>query len=224
MDDARDWHVSFDENEHPNKVLLRELGRAQERFYRDIAALQENALAKDKVFEGTELAEAIEGVPLVMPAYLVINPPGILALSNGGLMPADIIQNEHTAVKYDHRIRVVGTKLYLNASAAFQELMGAEASSQIQAWSAWVDVAALRLSYVPNPAHPTTLGEDLTAPDGARAYLIGALVDFMLGRKTIEGSEVAKLAKRASDDMDRVVKSFLDIAGQGASWSVARVG
>ena len=93
INEARDHHGAFSPIRHGDTLCARALSRAVERFYRSVVMMGcEDVLAEDVVFDEDDIAEALTGTPLDLPAYLKIT--GALVSSDQGIYSVTILENE----------------------------------------------------------------------------------------------------------------------------------
>ena len=117
--------------------------------------------------------------------------------------------------------RLSGRKLLLAYGEDFQDEMSPPLPTTLAAQSLWADVQALRLTLVPLPEQLTDPTEKFTAPDDARLYFIGALVEFMARRSTeIPAQDRAALIAQAQTDQADVLAMYSVRTSNETAWTV----
>jgi hypothetical protein len=221
ISEARDFHVSFSQQVHPDTLCFNEIVRAQDRLYRILAEVAEAALAEDEVFDEEDIQAAILGTPLTMPDYLKVIM--LVVAVPSGLFSVSVAQDERVAGDRTFRARLIGRDLYLNQPTAFQDELPDDMASSLQEYSEFDSATALRLTYVPIPTAPTALNSVLDAPDEAKPYLLGSLVSFLSRRSPAVGPHGPTLVAQAEADMDLVIQMFTSRAANETGWHVSKV-
>jgi len=223
IDEAREFHISFDPQTHPTTMLLRALHRAEERFFDVVANIAPDALATELVYDEAAIAAGVLGGTLTIPAYRAILPTGVL-VSDQGIFPVAIVSDEESGGGNVLQVRVVGRSLYIAQSTAFQAEMPSDISSGLQDYSYFKDATALKLNYVPSPEPITDLGATLVSPDDSRRFLQAELVRFMANRDPSLGAEKVGITADAAMLQDDVVEQYANRSGAESRWYVSQVG
>ena len=223
IDEAREFHIYFDKEAHPDTMLLRALHRAEMRFFDLVATLAPGALAVDKVFDKTDIDAAVLGAPLVMPAFRALLPTALL-VDNLGIHPVSLHEDEESAGGATYMIRVIGRELYLAQPAAFQAEIPALTLESMLNRFGLSEATGLRVSYIPQPAPITDLGATLVSPDDARRYLQAELVKFMALRHPELARERQGLLTEAAMLQEDVIAFYTARSAAETRWYVSRVG
>ena len=219
IDEARAYHDSFTPIRHPEKVCRQELRRAELRFYHYIAAVADGALAVDVVYSASDIATALAGTPLTVPAYIKILTS--LVAVDQAIFGMTIFQDEFSAGESQYEARLIGRNLYLIQPAAFQAQMDSGLSAGLQADSEYVEADAIRLTYVPEPPELTTPTQLLIAPDDARVFFVGSLVEFLARRAGgAMGPDRGPVIAGAQEDKKMVLDAYASRSANETSWSV----
>jgi len=162
IEEARDLHPAFDDNSHPDKVLVRFVNRYQ------TGLLAEALTRYPSLYSTTQdialpLADFAAGEALTEPLFV----QDVVALKNGEETPVVIIPYEH---RHDPQPFycgwIVNRRLFLNGKA-----------------SNWATFSGgLRVRYATTPAAITGEDDVLILPDHARECLVAACAQFMAGR------------------------------------------
>lgn len=219
--EARDHHESFTPVRHLERMCRQELRRAELRFYHYIAAVAEGALALDTVYSASDIATALAGTPLTVPAYIKILTS--LVAVDQAIYKMTLFQDELSAGESQYEARLIGRLLYLIQPAAFQAEMDSSFAASLQTDSEYVEADAIRLTYVPEPPALTTPTQVLIAPDESRVFFVGSLVEFMARRSNrgvIDASDRREVIAGAQEDKKMVLDAFASRSANETSWSV----
>ena len=223
IDEAREFHISFIEEIHPTTMLLRAVYRAEARFFDIVANIAPDALAVDLVFDAADIAAAILGGALTIPAYRSLLPTGVL-VNDQGIFPVAITSDEESSGGNPLTVRVVGRSLYLAQPTAFQAEMPSSVSTTLQNYSYFDGASALRLTYIPSPEPITDLEATLVSPDDARRFIQADLVKFMALRDPGLERERPGLMAEASMIQEDVIAFYERRSGGETRWYVSTVG
>lgn len=224
IEEAREFHMTFNALAHPSTMLLRALHRAEARFFDLVTNLSGSDLATEIVYDTADIAAGVLGGALTIPAYRALKPLGILVRPDG-IFPVSITSDEESMGRNPVSVRVVGRSLYIAQSTAFLAEMPADISESLTDNSVFADATALRLTYVPSPVPYTGLGDTLVAPDDARRFLQGELVSFMANRGTgIDASDKRDLKANAMMMQEEVLDFYANRAGGETRWYVSEIG
>lgn len=225
IEEAREHHESFVAARHLEQTLRRELQRAELRFYHHLAQVAEGAVALETVFTAANIATALTGSPLTVPSYIKIL--SLLVARHGAIYAVAIGQDERADGFGVFRARLIGRNLYLTQPTAFQAQMPADMVTALTKSSPFKEADALRLTYVPLPAALTSPTQVLTAPDEARNYFVGCLVEFMARRSGSDAlgvQERLELLELAGGDKAAVLDAFAARSANETGWHVSMVG
>lgn len=223
IDEAREFHISFDQITHPTTMMLRALHRAEARFVDVVANIAPDALATELVFDAAAIAAGVAGGALTIPTYRALLPTGVLVTTRG-LYPVGISSDEQSGGGNVLQVRVVGRSLYIAQSTAFQAEMPGDISSDLQDYSYFEDGEALKLTYIPAPEPIATLGATLTTPDDSRRFLQAELVKFMALRSPNIGQERTGIMAEASMLQEDVIEQYARRSAGETRWYVSQVG
>lgn len=219
--EARDHHESFTPVRHLERMCRQELRRAELRFYHYVAAVADGALAVDTVFSASDIATALTGTPLTVPAYIKLLTS--LVAVDQAVYGMTIFQDEFSRSGSQYEARLIGRNLYLIQPQAFQAEMDPALSQGMQTDSSFVEADAIRLTYVPEPPELTTPTQALIAPDEARVFFVASLVEFMARRSSrgvIDVSDRRDIIGAAQEDKKMVLDGYASRAANETSWSV----
>lgn len=164
INDARDLHPTFDDNTHPDAVMVRALNRGQQEIYND-------ALTRYPSFQATiqevelPLDDFDAGVALEVPIFVA----DVTRTSQNEESPLDIIPYDH---RFDgnqpyFRCWIMSGTLYLAGPA-----------------SLWSDVTKLTIRYSAECPDLVDLESTLVLPDSARSALVAYCAQVMAARGT----------------------------------------
>lgn len=162
VDEARDYHPSFDDNSHPTKVLIRRLSRVQE------------YLLAEAMKRYPSLWSEEQSVPLPLPVFedgVALDSP--FFLHDVQVTRADGLTEPVILIPYDHRFDrqtlyhgwVVDQQLYLGGNAAV--------------WARWNELV---IRFAKKPPELTSAASVMVIGDLAREACMTALCSFMAGR------------------------------------------
>lgn len=192
INDARDLHPAFDDNTHPDAVMLRALNRAQQELFGDTlvrypsfkAVLQEVALPLD---------DFTAGIALEVPLFV----SDVTRTSQGEESPLAVLPWDH---RFDgnqpyYRCWIDSGVLYLAPPA-----------------SIWTTVDQINIRFASEPTDLVALEDTLAMPDSARSALVNALAQVMAGRGTqrqdIQPPSVAYYSQIASDSREKYLTNL----------------
>lgn len=164
IEDARDLHPAFDDNTHPDGVLLRALNRLQMQLM-GRALERYPSLYSDTETIALPLTDFALGVSLTQP-FFVDDLVGVRAGCTD--TPIPIIPYEHRSDAQPHLFAyLVNRFLFLGRKA-----------------SAWNGLDSLTIRYTTTLPQLATLEDELVIPDEARTALSLALAEVMAARGT----------------------------------------
>lgn len=219
--EARDHHESFTPQRHLERVCRQELRRAELRFYHYIASVAEGALAEETVYSAADIATALAGTALVVPAYIKILTS--LVAVDQAIYGITIFQDEFSSGESQYEARLIGRNLYLIQTAAFQAEMDPSFATALQTDSEFVEADAIQLTYVPEPPALTTPAQVLIAPDEARMFFVGSLVEFLARRSSkayMDSEDRRILIGAGQEDKKMVMDAYASRSANETSWSV----
>jgi hypothetical protein len=217
IDEAREFHIHFDEHAHPTTMLLRALHRAEMRFFDLVATIAPGALAVDVVFDEDDLTAALEGTPLELPDNRAVLPLAVLSNANG-IFPVSLMQDEESAGGGEYMLRLIGRQLHVAQPAAFLATLSEDAEEAIYNPFTVVEATGLRVSYIPQPAPITSLDATLVSPDDARRFLQAEIVKFMALRDPGMASERAGLITEAAMLQEDVIAFYTARSAAETRW------
>jgi hypothetical protein len=226
INEVRDFHEAFTPDLHPDTMLMRAVNRAEASFFDKVSQIAEGALATDVVFDGAAISTALAGTALTMPAYRSVNPLALLVREEG-MFPISFAQDEASAGGTRGLLRLTGRSIYLIQATALQAEMPAAFLADLQEQSIFYGALALRVTYVPTATAAAALSTTLTAPDDAKRFLIGHVLQFMLGRDKQSGmnyAEKANFRQEAQTLQDEVIEFYASRTASETRWYVNPVG
>lgn len=191
IDEARDHHISFDFEEFPQKMVLRQLSRALREFYAEVTEINESCLAEVVSLTSAEIATALSAGSYTMPDNIRVLDADARLASSEKRVPVFIYASAH-------RLDTIHfPAIYLMGQGAVRLTSQSEQSG----WSAsgWDDFQDLRIWYVPVPTAVTSSSDTITLPGFVQDALVSYLVRFMAGRK---GREVMMDLQGVLDQVD----------------------
>lgn len=164
IDEARDWHPTFNVRDHPDKALLRALDQYQRTLIARIVQVNED-YSRTILTTALPLATFANGITL--PANLLVTGAEFLDIS-GNRHEVDLrpmMYRDDPAPRYT---------LFIGANVAY--LRGAA-----QDWNA---IQSIDIAYIPVPTALALLTDVLTIGDSARRSLVMHLCYMMATRGT----------------------------------------
>lgn len=175
VDAARDFHPSFNEEQHPDKGLLRQLSRDEKRLIGLLAERSEDRVASSITWNQDVIGvNAFAGTPLIMPQYVsLVDAKVYMDSTTGNEAPVLITASRQhpEAIVRGPQIHVQGQLLYL--------LIPRGVPGYRTGWEAF---NRLTVRYIPVAPPLTTLEQVLTIPDFAETALVENLAAWLAGR------------------------------------------
>jgi hypothetical protein len=191
VDEARDLHPAFDDNSHPDKIVVRFLSRFQLALISD-ALTRYPSLWSTTQDEPMPLADHAAGIALTAPLFVY----DVVVLKGDRELPVVVIPYEHRHdPRPDRSAWIVNRRLYLDGKA-----------------SAWAGSDAIRIRYATTPTALTSEDSVLILPDTAREALVTSAAAFMAGRgsqrRDIEAPNYRQFAANAEVERERFLKNL----------------
>lgn len=227
MDQARDFHDSFDPRRVPEKAALRQLSRLQRRLAEKVAAHTEEALATvvsfDKATVDAAASAGITGGGIPLPEHiLVLRAYTYRAAvpSTLGKIPVDLVtyvNREAESLRVFPSAYLMGQRLYpVNTYEAGGFYIKGDTNIQ----HGWEDLNGLDVLLVPTPAELQTPADLLTLPDSTHDGLVTMLAGWMAQRRGVL-KEMPFLKEELQDAEETAIATLV---GQDttSTWTVTR--
>jgi hypothetical protein len=205
IDEARDYHVAFDDRGTPDKAMLRTLSRIERKLAQDISVVAENSLAVTQNY--VNVAGMLEnGIPV--PEHLLVLQATI---SSGGY-----IHPLHM-VSWADRLSE-GVRRHPSAYITGQRLMLGNPSLHRAGGAGWSAVDGITVTYVPVPPPLTSLSQPISLPDQAHTALVTNLAWWLAVRYGMQ-RELRGLEDSARAAEESLIMSLAD-QGSTSTWMV----
>lgn len=189
IEQARDFHPAFLNNDHSDKMLLGVLSRLQRQLYEQVVKLNEEALAENYTLAIADIlaAEDTQGGVVLPDHYLVIS--ALLRYSTGTMAPVEFVDYRAEEAEFP-AAALIGQELFPFPSIRWED----------------TNIEDMLIRYVPVPAKLTALTSELSLPVQAEDALVMGLVLFMATRANVMG-ELPSILEQAQAS----VTSFVDM-------------
>lgn len=225
VDQARDYHISFDPRRVGEKMALRYLSRYQRRLAEKITAMSEEALASTVSFTKAEVDAAAlagaAGAGLTLPDHLILLGLHTTRVAGGSSIPVDLVaySNRHVdAVRVFPSAYILNQKLYpTNRYEASGFHIKGDSSTLEHGWEPLDGIVAI---LVRTPVELTAPENLLTLPDSTQDALVANLALWMASRNGVL-KELPDLKQEATDAEASAVMT-LGSQDTTSTWTVAR--
>lgn len=224
VDQARDFHSSFDPRTVPEKAALRQLSRIQRRLAEKVTAISEEALAVVQSFTKAAVdAAAVAGVTgpgIALPDHLLLLAAYTTRSAGAGKIPVDLVAYSNAqaeALRVFPSAYVIRQKLYpVNTYEAGGFLLKGDTNIT----HGWEDLNGIDLLIVPTP--PELLSPDslLSLPDSTFDALVVGLANWMAQRQGVLNS-MPSLRQDAGDAEGAAIATLTN-QDTTSTWSVVR--
>lgn len=204
IDEARDFHPSFDEKRQPSKAAMRQITRAERRIAERVTNINETALAEEVTFRNLEVA-LMRGLDL--PEHIIILET---TYEMGGVMrPVPLVVYTDWMTEGLRRFPsayLLGNRMYpVNRTLVGETNTG------------WEDVDLIKVVLVKLPPFHKSVDETIALPDVAHDALVSNLAHWMALRTPgLDSSQLYGQAGAA----ENVLVDTLASRGATSSWQV----
>jgi hypothetical protein len=209
LNEVRDAHPSFDEEAHPNGLLLRRLSAIEQALFVRAVHAEEDVLT----VTGTITAATLEHVlhnrqAIQLPSFYALR--DVQAVLDGSVYPIEVVSAGQQRIRFPS-LHAAGARIRLT------DIREHGASG-----SGWQPGTSIRVRYVPSPARLTQMGQALTLPAIARDALTRGLEAF-IGRRSpdLSSTEVARLERVAEAAEIAFLTALGEMAGH-RPWRVVQ--
>lgn len=204
IDQARDFNRSFDRGTFPERVLMRQLSRAEKRIVQKTVALSELALAEVVTFRSLDLA-LMRGLDLPQHVFLA----EVSLDRNGVLYPVSLVAYTDRFTEGLRRFPaayLIGNRLYpINRTEAGELNTG------------WDDVSLIKVVLVKSPVPHASASEVISLPDIAEDALVSNLAHWMAMRVGLPETNI--LYGQAQEAENTLVQTLVG-RGESSPWQV----
>lgn len=204
IDQARDFHPSFDDRACPDKACMRQVSRAERRIVEKVTALNEMALAEEVVFRNLETA-LMRGLELPDHTLLLD-----LVYEQGG------VTRPVTLVTYADRV-TEGLRRFPSAYLLGGKMYPTNRTLYGETNTGWEEADLIRAVLVKLPPQFTTLRETIHLPEVAHDALVANLAHWMALRVGLP--ETNLLYGQAQEAENLLVQTLAD-KGSTSTWTV----
>lgn len=200
IDEARDYHETFDNYRLPDGMLIRRLTGIQASLFQQLSLVAEETLGKTIEFTAEEF-ETDGATGLLLPAHHLVYRVCARFEWHSEELP---IVSEVLADQYHRNPR----QAYLRGNLIFPV-------------GSFTDLVSLSVTYVPLPVALDTPRAELTLPDEAQGTMVSELALWMAGRRGVL-KELPHLPAQVADER----KAFLEMMSARSStidWRVRQV-
>jgi hypothetical protein len=223
VDEARDYHASFDPRTVPAKASLRALSRIQRRIAEKVTEINEEALAQPVSLSKADVdAAALSGVAgpgISLPEHLLLLSAYTTRSGDPSFqIPVSLVTYanapQHGALDFPS-VYLIGQKLYPINGSQVGFTMGGDGTGP----HGWEDLNGLTLLMVLTPAALVDLDSVISLPDAAHPAMVSLLALWMMQRQGVNISDLR------GEAMDAERSALATLSGQGSTstWSVVRV-
>jgi hypothetical protein len=222
IDEARDYHASFDPRTVPEKASLRALSRIQRRLAEKVTEINEEALAQpvtlSKVDVDAASAAGVGGPGIPLPDHLLLLSAYTTRVASPTLqIPVDLVSYANApqqgALRFPSAY-VIGGSLYpINGSQVGYTIKGDGTSPH-----GWEDLDGLTLLIVPAPPELVSPNSLISLPVATHSAMVSALALWMMQR---QGLGIHDLRNEAMD-AERSALATLVSQGSTSTWTVLR--
>ena len=211
IDEARDYHASFDPETHQDKMLLRVLSRAERDVYQKALELADELVTVPEVITLAQITAALANdAGIAISTNILVSSGECHIVGTLKKMPLTTLAGVHRSdPPYPWRPTawIEGEDLVLLDLRRF----GGDTTG-------WENVEQITLQIVPAPTQITDVADNVTLPDIARSALVDSLVAFMAKRKSVDAGVTLEDAANSR----REVALTLRQQAQVGSWRVRR--
>lgn len=204
IDEARDFHPSFDDRALPDRACMRQVSRAERRIVEKVTSLNEQALAEEVVFRNLETA-LMRGLELPDHTLLL----DVAYESAGVTRPVSLVAYSDRFTEGLRRFPsgyLVGSKFYpTNRTLTGETNTG------------WETADLIRAVMVKLPPRYTSLKQTIHLPEVAHDALVANLAHWMALRV---GLPETNLLYGQSQEAENVLVQNLAERGSTSTWTV----
>jgi hypothetical protein len=231
IDEARDYHLSFDDHRHPGKVCLRALSRLVRRITGQVTDLSEETLAIPYEIDNATLQAAVAAAiaapgededsgntGISLPShYMVLGNPSTWKADSDAKYRVELVDytsEMDRGLTAFPAVMIYGSKLW---PINLKTVVGYRSNL-----TGWEDYLGLKLTLVRVPADMTTQADVVALPDIAKDSLVSMLAHWMAGRG---GREVlADLPSLPAEAQSAEARAVQLLAGMDSTstWTVVR--
>jgi len=199
VDQARDFHFSFDPHRVPEKAAVRQLSRYQRRLAEKVTAISEDALAVPVAFSKEEVDAAVVagvgGPGLAMPDHVLLLEVSTVSFGEMTRIPIHLVTYANRA-EAGHRwpgAYILRGRIY---PAHWGEVRGFEIKGDTQVAHGWENYNGLVVTLVPLPPNLTGRESMIDLPATTEDALVTNLALWMAQRL---GMNMPTLQQQAMD-------------------------
>lgn len=179
IDEARDFHPSFDAQTVQEKILLRQLSRAERAIYQLVLEVADEVITVPEVIDLATIQAALAAnAGIALPAHLLVSSGTVRIVNTERLAPLILLSYVH---QHDPPYPWRPTAWVEGGDLVLMDLRRFLGTNH-----GWENFDQITLQLVPAPTQITDVADPLSLPDIARNTIVDQLVVFMAGRKGIK--------------------------------------